>query len=246
MPGGRPPKLKVEIRPMLEGDIPAVIELCKRVYEGSTPWSESQLLSQLKIFPRGQLVAFAPDNKDVVVAYSASLIVNWDDYEFNAPWRDMTDGGNFTNHDPVHGRTLYGAEVMVDPKLQGAGVGAQVYEARRLLVRELSLLRIRAGARLRDYHKVAAKMTPQDYVMNVVLGRLVDPTLSFQLKQGFQVLGVVGGYLREDPESQGFAAVIEWINPLAAEERHFAQQKRSPYYVEDYRYPPRKKVKTLT
>lgn len=245
MTGSRPPKIKVNIRTMQERDIPAVIELCKRVYLGSTPWSESQLLSQIKIFARGQLVAFVPGNDEDVVAYSASLIVNWDDYQFDAPWRDMTDGGNFTNHDPVYGRTLYGAEVMVDPEMQGTGVGAQVYEARRRLVRELKLLRIRAGARLRDFHKVAETMTPQDYVMNVVLAQVVDPTLSFQLKQGFQVLGVVGGYLREDPESQGFAAVIEWINPLVAEDRHIVEQKRSPYFVEDYLYPIRKKATPL-
>jgi hypothetical protein len=31
------------------------------------------------------------------------------------------------------------------------------------------------------------------------------------------VLAVVSGYLRHDPESLGFAAVIEWLNPDAPE-----------------------------
>jgi hypothetical protein len=45
---------------------------------------------------------------------------------------------------------------------------------------------------------------------------LNDPTVSFQLSQGFHILAVVEGYLRHDPESLGWAAVIEWINERVA------------------------------
>jgi len=46
----------------------------------------------------------------------------------------------------------------------------------------------------------------------IIRGDLTDPTLSFQLKQRFRVIGVAPNYLRDDPESLGHAAVIEWIN----------------------------------
>ena len=49
----------------------------------------------------------------------------------------------------------------------------------------------------------------------MVAGARRDPTLSFQLARGFRVIGVVGGYLRFDPESLGKAAVIERVNPAA-------------------------------
>ena len=52
-----------------------------------------------------------------------------------------------------------------------------------------------------------------------------DPTLSFQLKQGFHVLKLVPGYLRHDPESLGHAAVIEWLNPLVAKPEDYARRK---------------------
>jgi hypothetical protein len=45
---------------------------------------------------------------------------------------------------------------------------------------------------------------------------LGDPTLTFQLHQGFHVLAVAPNYLGKDPESLGFAAVIEWLNPKVA------------------------------
>ena len=122
----------------------------------------------------------------------------------------------FTNHDSRYGRTLYGAEVMVQPRWQGRGVGKQLYAARRALARELGLLRIRAGARVRDYHRHAARLTPERYIAAVVRGELGDRTLSFQLGQGFRVIGVVSGYLANDPESLGYAAVIEWVNEAVA------------------------------
>jgi GNAT superfamily N-acetyltransferase len=122
----------------------------------------------------------------------------------------------FTNHDPDNGHTLYAAEVMVDPEHQGRGVGKALYAARRELVRRLGLWRIRAGARLRGYHRHAHDMTALLYAEKVAHGELFDPTVSFQIKQGFRIIGVVTGYLRNDPESRGYAALIEWLNPEAA------------------------------
>ena len=151
-----------------------------------------------------------------LVGMAASLIVLWDDYETEMNWRDFTDHGMFTNHDHQRGRTLYGAEIMVDTERQRSGIGKGLYQARRQLVERLGLLRIRAGARLRGYHRFAERMSAEEYVRGVVEGQMGDPTLSFQLRQGFRVLAVVNNYIRHDPESLGNAAVIGWINAHAA------------------------------
>jgi hypothetical protein len=127
----------------------------------------------------------------------------------------------FTNHDPV-GHTLYGAEIMVDPEARRRGVGQAIYAARRDLARRLGLRRIRAGARLRGYRRYHDSLTPESYVRAVVNGSIADPTLTFQLKQRFNVIAVVSGYLQHDPESLGHAAVIEWINHDVARRRDYA------------------------
>ena len=101
-------------------------------------------------------------------------------------------------------------------------MGSKIYKARRELVERLGLLRIRAGARLRGYHRYAHRMSAEEYVIKVVNGELRGPTLSFQLKHGFHVLAVVSGYLRHDPESLGYAAVIEWINEAIAKPQDYA------------------------
>jgi GNAT superfamily N-acetyltransferase len=192
-------------------DFDGVIELTKKVYPHSRPWSKEQLASHLEIFPQGQFVA--EDRKTgEIVGMAASLIVFWEDYDMSTSWRDFTAHGMFTNHDPAMGRTLYGAEVMVMPGRQGHGIGSKLYSARVRIAKRFKLLRIRAGARLRGYSQYAAEMTPEQYVEKVTQGVIFDPTLSFQLRRGFRVIAVVRNYLREDPESLGYAAVIEWIN----------------------------------
>jgi len=202
-------------------DFEGIIELCRETYPSSLPWSIDQLSSHLRVFPAGQLVAVEADSQRVV-GMAASLIVRWDDYDPETHWRDFTDLGMFTNHDPEHGRTLYGAEVMVRPTEQRRGIGAKLYKARRSLVEGLGLLRIRAGARLRGYNRYAKRMTAEEYVINVVNKEISGPTLSFQLKHGFHVLAVVSGYLAHDPESMGYAAVIEWLNPQIAKPEDYA------------------------
>lgn len=196
-------------------DFAGITEMCRQVYPDVAPWTERYLASHLEVFPEGQMVAVEAASQRVV-GMAASLIVVWDEYDMDQAWHDFTDHGLFTNHDPERGRTLYGAEVMVSPAMQGRGIGKKIYAARRRLVQRLGLLRIRAGARLRGYHRHAREVSAEDYVRRVIRGEIVDRTLSFQLKEGFQVFAVVSDYLRNDPKSLGYAALIEWLNPRLA------------------------------
>ena len=220
------PRPEVIVRDTLPEDFAQIIELTREVYHDSPSWKVEQLTSHLAVFPEGQFVA-VEEGTGRVVGMAASLIVDWDDYDMRASWRDFTDHGTFQNHNPVTGRTLYGAEVMVRPNEQGRGIGKKIYAARRELVRRMGLLRIRAGARLCGYHLHAERLTPEKYVAKVLAGRLSDPTLNFQLRQGFMPLAVASDYLHHDPESLGFAAVIEWLNPEIAKAEDYAARHTS-------------------
>lgn len=204
----------IRVRNTEARDLPGITELTSAVYPESRPWSSDQLWHHLDVFPEGQFVAVT--DADKVVGMAASLVILWDDYDAKMNWREFTASGTFANHDPEHGRTLYGAEVMVHPEYQRRGIGQMLYAARRELAQRMGLLRIRAGARLRGYHAHAEEMSAEQYVACVVRGKCVDPTLSFQLRNGFHVLAVVSDYLRHDPESLGYAAIIEWLNPAVA------------------------------
>lgn len=70
--------------------------------------------------------------------------------------------------------------------------------------------------RLLHPSRFAARLTPEQSASEVAHGRLRDPTVTFQLDQGFVILAVVSSYLRHDPESLGHAAGIEWRNAEVA------------------------------
>lgn len=214
--------MSVTVRRMAPEDFPSIGAMCEAIYPGSPSWTHAQLTSHLEVFPEGQLVAQVEDR---IVGMAASLIILWDDYSMDTNWRDFTADGTFRNHDPERGRTLYGAEVMVHPAIQGKGVGKQLYQGRRAIVTRRGLLRIRAGARLAGYYRFADRLTPEEYTRRVVGGELSDPTLSFQLSQGFQVIGVAANYLRHDPASLGHAAVIEWLNYQVATPADYAARE---------------------
>lgn len=205
-------------------DSQQLLELSREIYPFSPPWSREQIESHVEVFPEGQFVAVNGDTHKII-GMASSLVILWDDYDSHASWRDFTSDGYFTNHDPANGRTLYAAEVMVSPSARGQGVGKLLYRSRENLLVNKELLRIRAGARLRGYSKHAAEMSPGEYVVKVVAGILGDPTLSFQLKQGFNVIGLVSNYLRHDPESLGHAAIIERLNPDVAGKEDWEKQE---------------------
>jgi len=203
----------VKVRKAVRADIPELLELNRAAYPGlageNVVWREPHLRSHLRLFPDGQMVAEV-DGK--IVGAVATLIVDMGpDPLRNHTWAGITDSGFFTNHDP-DGDTLYGADVYVHPRSRSMGVGHALYEARRQLCRQLNKRRILAGGRLWNYCDHAGKMSAEEYAHRVVAGEFRDLVLSFQLREGFVLRGVIPHYLR-DPRSHNHASLIEWLNP---------------------------------
>ena len=188
-------------------------QISRAVYPNDEPWTARYLEVHREVFPEGQFAA-VDRSSGRVVGMAASLIVAWDDYDHLDSYNDFTDAGFFRNHD-ASGRTLYGAEVMVDPSHRRRGIGSLLYDAREALARKQNLLRIRAGARLPGFYRHAAEMDIETYVRRVIAGEMDDPTLSFQLHRDFHVLAIVPNYYLRDPKSRGYAVLIEWLNDEA-------------------------------
>lgn len=214
-------------------DFPAIHSISDRVYVHEPPWTQPYLANHRRLFPEGQFVCEHTPTR-TVVGFAAALVVTWDDYNCFDSYEDMTDEGRFNNHD-ADGGTLYGAEIMTHPDWRRRGIGRRLYAARRQLVRELGLTRIRAGARLPGYARFAGSMSAPEYVSRVERGALCDPTLSFQLSEGFEVLAVVEDYIHDDAPSRGYAALIEWRDRPAWRRRENRGRGRShsrPFRVE--------------
>jgi predicted amidohydrolase/GNAT superfamily N-acetyltransferase len=204
---------EIRVREAHRGDVPRLVELNRVAYpvlaDENVVWGDRHLLSHQRVFPQGQLVAELDGR---VVGAVATLIADLGPDPLRThTWAGITDSGYFTNHDP-EADTLYGADVYVDPEARGLGVGAALYEARRKLCKRLNRRRILAGGRLSSYREFAARMSPEEYAGRVAAGELRDPVLSFQLREGFVLRGVMHNYL-PDPLSHNHASLVEWLNP---------------------------------
>ena len=226
----------IVVRRMTPEDVPAVVALQRRIYPEGPAWASAELERHLAVFPEGQLVAV--DEAGRLVGSSSSLIIDWDDYAESAKWSAITGRGTFETHNPL-GKTLYGADMCVDPLARRHGVGSFLYQARMGMIRDRGLKRLLTGGRIPGYAQAAPEMTPAEYVAEVVAGKRKDPTLSFQLANGLVVLDVVPDYL-EDTESRGFATLLEWLNPeyVASVGLQFSRQ-REPSEFGDGSFPER-------
>ena len=204
---------EIIIRCARDTDVDALVALNHKCFpamaEENIVWSRRHLIAHQQRFPEGQLVA---EYEGRLVGAVASLIVSLGDDPYRPhTYAGITDGGYFHNHDPK-GDTLYGADVYVDPEMRSKGVGSMLYDARKNLCRKLNLKRILAGGRIHGYKDHAEKMSPEAYVRKVESGEIRDLVLSFQLKEGFVVRGMLKRYII-DPNSLNNATLIEWLNP---------------------------------
>jgi len=200
----------LRVRPAKLEDYAAIRALQRQAHPGLAAWTLRQLESHRRAFPEGQLVA---DCGGEVVGAASTLIVAWDDFLLDRTWNQVTADGSFVTHEPA-GPTLFGAEFVVNLARRGTGAARALYLAQRRLCRRLNLRRVIVASRMPGYRACENEMSPETYAQRVVWGDIEDAHLRFALGLGFQYCGVIRGYLPEDRESGGNAALLVWLNPL--------------------------------
>jgi GNAT superfamily N-acetyltransferase len=200
------------IRNITEKDIPHVVNLQKASFADMAAygmiWPKSFLKSHIHIFPEGQ---FCAEIDERIVGSASSLMVSIEPKYMDHTWYDITGNGLFINHN-YNADSLYCADISAHPEFQRKGIGTALYNARKNLAMKLNLRRIIAGGRLYDYCKYSHIMSAQEYVEKVVKKKIVDPVLTFQLKNGFRFIKLLDEYLY-DERSLNYATFIEWLNP---------------------------------
>ncbi len=171
-------------------------------------WSEQHVKKLLDLFPEGQL-CITINGK--VVAVALSIIVDYSLYGDEHDYRQITGNYTFDTHDP-EGDVLYGIDVFVHPDYRGLRLARRLYEARKDLCERINLRSIVAGGRIPNFSKYADKLKPREYIEKVKNKEIYDPTLTFQLSNGFHVIKVMTGYLPGDKSSLEYATLIEWKN----------------------------------
>ncbi len=210
---------KLLVRPIEKVDIDEIIALQKLCFVDMIPWTQEQLESHINRFQEGQ-ICVELDGK--IIGSSSSLIINFDEYDDQHTWEEITEDGFITNHDS-EGYNLYGIEIMVHPDYRNMKIGRRLYEARKDLARQLNLKSIVIGGRIPNYHKYSEELSPKEYVQEVIYKNIYDPILTFQLSNEFVIKRINKGYLPEDDDSEHYAILMEWnnIDYSPQSKRHF-------------------------
>lgn len=172
----------------------------------------------LELFPEGQFVALAHfGDKKIPVGSTSTFRTNFDFTHIQHTFLQAVANGWLTNHDP-EGEWLYGADMSVHPRFHGLRIGSRLYKARQELARRLGLRGEIAGGMLPGYDLHRKKMSVPQYVLKVSRGKLTDPTLSMQIKNGFVVKGILYDHI-SDPRSNNCASLIVRYNTNYRETR---------------------------
>jgi len=198
----------VNLEPGMAAELEAIELACFPMANPEDLLSKEDIAAYAETFPEGYFVAVVDGRP---VGMGAGIYLDFDFAHPDHTIASITGEHQCGNHDP-NGEWYYGTDMTVLPEFRGRGIGRMLYEKRKALVRRDGKRGIIAGGSLPGFFDHKANMNIRDYVGQVVAGKLHDPTLTFQLGQGFEVRGLLEDYI-EDEADDGWAALIVWENP---------------------------------
>ena len=170
-------------------------------------YNAAELRDLADAFPEGNFVVLDSDSP---IAMGLGVRVNFDLDRPQHRLKDLMAQGGKAGHNP-EGEWYYGTDISVDPRYRRRGIGSRLYDLRKGVCRDLGLRGIIAGGVIPGYADHKHSMTAAEYVERVAAGELYDRTLSFQLRNGFEVRGVLENYM-DDPTVDSWASLIVWPN----------------------------------
>ena len=190
-------------RPEFAPELEALQRVCFPTLADEQRFKAAHYRKHIELFPDGQFVALDGDR---VVGATTTVRLHFDVEHVDHRFADIIQGGWLTSHQP-DGEWLYGADIGVEPSMRGRGVGRALYAARQEAVWRLGLRGQVTAGMISGYGAVKDRMTAEDYYAGVLAGRITDPTLSMQLRTGFEPRGLVANYL-DDPVSGNYAVLL--------------------------------------
>ncbi|BAN01995.1 C45 family autoproteolytic acyltransferase/hydolase [Ilumatobacter coccineus] len=160
-------------------------------------------------FPEGCFVGIDERRVPIATGFGIRTYFDLDDPQHTVLELIERNGGG-CGHVP-DGDWYYGTSIAVRPDHRRRGIGSELYDLRKQVCRDLGLRGIVAGGVIPGYAGHKHEMSAEEYIAEVAAGRLYDPTLTFQLDNGFEARGALANYM-ENPLVESYAALIVWHN----------------------------------
>ncbi|MEY3052325.1 MAG: hypothetical protein RLY31_2110 [Bacteroidota bacterium] len=182
------------IRQTEQQDTEQLEALQRKVFPNLAPESiitARHYLHHLEIFPEGQFVAIVAGR---VVGMTTTMRYAFDPTPHT--FQEVSGQLWLTNHRP-DGDWLYGLDLGVDPDFRRQGIARGLYRARQETARRLGLSGQLTVGMLNGYHAYRQALSLEDYYAAVRAGTIRDPTVSVQRRLGFEIHGLMPGYLSD-------------------------------------------------
>jgi GNAT superfamily N-acetyltransferase len=181
--------------------------VCFPNLEDSDLLTEDEVRDQEEAFPEG---AFMVLDGESVVGMASGVFIDFDLTDLQHSLSDIVGMDDVYPHNP-DGEWYYGLDIAVHPDYRGLGIGNKLYDLRKEVVRRFNKHGIIAGGVIPGYAEHKSQMSAESYIKAVSAGELYDPTLSFQIANGFEALGALSDFVH-DKTTDGWGSFIIWYN----------------------------------
>jgi ribosomal protein S18 acetylase RimI-like enzyme len=159
-------------------------------------------LNHIRIFPEGQFVAV---KNNLVIGMTTTIRYHLDPTHHHT-FNEVFDSGFLNTHQP-DGDWLYGMDIGTHPDYRGLGTAKALYDACQETVVKLNLKGQYTYGMLSGYGALRNTMSAVDYYQKVISHEMKDPTVSMQMKNRFQPIALIPGYV-EDPVCDGYCVLL--------------------------------------
>jgi GNAT superfamily N-acetyltransferase len=159
----------------------------------------------IELFPDGQFCV-VEEVSGRVVGMTSTIRLDFDFAHPDHTFADVIQGGWLTSHQP-DGHWLYGADVGTHPAYRRRGIARAVYAARHEVVHRLGLAGQLTVGMPSGYGALRDVMGAEAYYAELVAGTREDPTISAQRRIGFELRGLIPGYIN-DPVCDRYGIVL--------------------------------------
>ncbi|MBM3464015.1 MAG: GNAT family N-acetyltransferase [Armatimonadetes bacterium] len=157
----------------------------------------------VELFPEGQFVVLDGDR---VVGMTTTVRLHFDFEHADHTFDDVICGGWCTSHAP-DGPWMYGLDIGTHPDHRRRGIARALYAARHDSVRRLGLKGQVTAGMMSGFGARKHEMSAQEYYAHLLAGKVSDPTVSAQMRVGFEPRGLLKDYLN-DPVCDNYSVTL--------------------------------------